>query len=420
MRIDEVEAIALNLSFIPDVSPHMLRATTHGTAMTLYRVKLDNGAEGFGDDSGLPVDPSSWLGRDALTALRQTGHSGVQMACYDAVGKALDVPAHVLMGRQVRNRIPYAYWTIDLPSDTLASQIQYAASLGYTSYKFKCRPWWDPREQIAAAAKAAPKGVRLWLDFNGHLREARLALPVLKALAQYDCVAGFESPIPQRDVEGYQILRRAIDRPIVGHYGGGCCHVVSDPGFDNGVPGTVQLREQMFDGYVTGSGDVDELRSVAGVAHEFRRPFWIQIVGTSLRAAWLAHLASTCDEALLSHMTCHELWAHDVAPAPKIVDGWLPVPTGPGLGINPDPAAIEVLRSAPPTPKIRRISTVVYTSGVRWSFADEQQRHEAFYFGHLPGFAAGVRLEVRDDDGSAEFDGLFRRCRVAPVVQDSL
>ncbi|HLZ10521.1 MAG TPA: enolase C-terminal domain-like protein, partial [Chloroflexota bacterium] len=320
MLIREVEAIPLNMSFIPDVSPHMLRATTHGTQLTLYRVKLDGGVEGFGDDVGRPIDPAEWRGRDAIAALRQGGHSGIQMACYDAVGNTLGVPAHALMGRQVRSRVPFAYWTIDLPGETLARQIQHAASLGYTSYKFKCRPWWDPCEQIAAAAKAAPKGVRLWLDFNGHLREARLAVPILKALAEYDCVAGFESPIPQRDVEGYQIIRRSVDRPIIGHYGGGCCHVVSDPEFDNGVPGTVQLRERMFDGYVLGGGDVDSIRSQAGVAHEFRKPFWIQTVGTALRAAWIAHVASTCDEALLSHLTAHDLWANDVAPAPKIVD----------------------------------------------------------------------------------------------------
>ncbi len=173
----------------------------------------------------------------------------------------------------------------------------------------------------------------------------------------------------------------------------------------------------MFDGYVFGGGDVDHLRSLAGVAHEFRKPFWIQTVGTSLRAAWLAHLASTCDEALLSHLAAHDLWARDVAPTPKVIDGWLPVPTGPGLGITPDPAAIEALRSSPPAPPVRRISTVVYSSGLRWHFADEQQRHEAFYFGHLRGFAPDVRLEVREDDGSAEFDELFRRCQKEPVVE---
>ena len=416
MKITKIEAIPLTMSFIPEVGPHMLRAVTHGTAVTLYRVELDNGVEGYGDDMGGPVDPASWIGRDAVAALRQARHAGVQMACYDAVGKTLGVPAHLLMGRQVRDRVPFAYWTIDLPPAVLAQQVRYAASLGYNSYKFKCRPWWDPREQIAAAAEVAPKGFRLWVDFNGHLREARLAIPVLKALAQYDCVAGFESPIPQRDVEGYQIIRRSVDRPIVGHYGVGCCHVVSDRSFDNGVPGTIQLREEMFDGFVLGSADVDSLRSLAGVTHEFRKPFWIQTVGTALRAAWIAHVASTCAEGLLSHLAAHDLWQRDVAPAPKVVDGWIAVPEGPGLGVTPDLAAIEALRSAQPVPAVRRISTVVYPSGVRWHFAHEQQRHEAFYFGHLPGFVSGVRLEVREDDGSSDFDGMWHRCAESPLT----
>jgi L-alanine-DL-glutamate epimerase-like enolase superfamily enzyme len=416
MRIREVEPIPINLAFIPEVAPHMLRAATHGTAATLYRLRLEDGTEGWGDNLGGPVDSAAWVGRSAAEALHAR-HAGVQMAAYDALGKALGVPAHVLMGRQVRARVPLAYWTIDLPPAVLAQQIGRAARLGYTTYKFKLRPWWDPREQIAAAAEVAPPGFHLWVDFNGSLREARLALPVLQALAQFECVGGFESPIPQRDVEGYQILRRSVDRPIVGHYGGGCCHVESDRSFDPGVPAPIQLREELLDGFVLGGGDVDALRFEAGVLHEFRKPFWIQPVGTALRTAWLTQLTSTLDEAILSHLDAHDLWARDVAPAPNVVDGWAGVSDRPGLGVEPDPTAVEALHQAPPTPALRRISTVVYPSGVRWHFADEMQRHEAFYFGHLPGFVPGIRLEVRPDDGSPDFDQLFRRCREAPVAE---
>ncbi len=39
----------------------------------------------------------------------------------------------------------------------------------------------------------------------------------------------------------------------------------------------------------------------------------------------------------------------------------------------------------------------------RWHFASETQRHEAYYFGDLPGFAPSVRLEMIEDDGSAHF-----------------
>ena len=417
MKITEIENIPLNMTFMPEVAPHMLRATTHGAALTLTKVTLEDGSVGWGDGVGKPQDATEWRGRSAVTALRHCTHSGAQMACYDAVGKALGRPAHELMGRQVRQRIPFAYWTIDLPPATLAQQVQHAASLGHTTYKFKCRPWWDPREQVAAAAEVAPPGFKLWLDFNGHLREARLALPVLRDLVEYECVGGIESPIPQRDLQGYQTLRREIKWPIAVHYGGGACHVRSKPDFDRGAPALVQLAENIADGFVLGGADVEGVKQRASVLQEARRPFWIQTVGTALRAAWVAHLASVCDQALLSSLAANDLWVKDVATAPELRDGWRVVPDGPGLGVEPDEAAIQQLSSAAPTPEVRRLSTVVYPSGARWRFSDEQQRHEAFYFGDLPGFVPGIRLEVREDDGSADFDGLFQRCQLRPVVE---
>lgn len=414
MKIKSVEAFPVGMTFLPEVAPHMLRALTHNAALTICRVALESGAVGYGDGGGTD---KSWAGRNAVEALRHCKDSGVQMACYDAVGKALGVPAHVLMGRQERARVPFAYWTIDLPPETFAQQVRHAASLGYTTYKFKCRPWWDPVEQVATAAKAAPPGFRTWLDFNGHLREARLALPVMKALSEFEFVGGFESPIPQRDVEGYKTLRRKVDRPIAIHYGGGCCHVRSDGSYDPGVNAAVQVREALCDGFVLGGGDVDDLRAIAGVAHEFRKPFWIQTVGSALRAAWVAHVASTCREALLSSLAAHDLWVKDVTALPRVVDGWLPVPEGPGLGVAVDEKALDELRATPPPPDVKRISTVVYPSGLRWHFANEQQRHEAFYFGDLPGFVRGVRLEVREDDGSSRFADLHGRCEKRPVVE---
>lgn len=413
MKITSIQHFSLNTPFIPDVHPHMHRAVTHRTGQTLCRVTLDSGQVGYGDGG---KEGTEWVGRSALEALTQCQDSGIQMACFDAAGKALDVPAHLLMGTQFRDRVPFAYWSIDLPPDTLARQVTRAASLGYKVYKFKCRPWWDPIQQMEAAQKVAPEGFKLWLDFNCHLREARLALPILKALSKFSCVGGFESPIPQRDLDGYLRIRRKIDLPIAVHYGGGACHVVSDWSYDQGASGEQQLRHGIADGYVLGGPDVGRLRALDGVLHEFRKPFWIQTTGTALRAAWVAHLASTCREALLSSLAAHDLWERDIATIAHPVDGWLTVPTGPGLGVEVDEAALEALTGTPPTPK-RTISTVVYPSGVRWSFADEQQRHEAFYFGHLPGFVPGVKLEVREEDSSPDFDALHARCAEAPVVE---
>lgn len=416
MRITEIERIPLQVEFVPDLAPHMSRSG-HGGRITLYRVQLADGTVGYGEDVAEPADVTTYVGRDALAGLRHIPHSGVQMACYDAVGKTLGVPAHVLMGRQVRPRVPFAYWTIDLPPAVWAKQAARAVELGYRTYKFKCRPWWDPIEQIQAVADLVPAGFEFWLDFNGHLREARLALPILQELSQYDCVGGFESPIPQRDAAGYQRLRCKIDRPIAAHFGSGCCHVRSDPSYDRGVAAMTQIEQGLCDAFVFGGGDVETLRQQAGVAGEARKPFWIQTVGGGLRAAWVMHLASTCQQGTLSHLAAHEIWQQDVATPPQPVSGWVSVPDGPGLGVEVDEEAVESLRNAPPITVPRRITTVVYPDGVRWHFSGETQRHEAFYFGHLPGFVRGVRLALRDDDGSADFADLYERCQEAPVVE---
>ncbi len=417
MKITDIEVIPLKMPFLPEMAPFMHLSQKTLEAVTLYRVRLASGAVGYGDQMGAPTEAGGFIGRDAVAGLRDITHGGVQMACYDAVGKALGLPAHALMGRQVRRRVPFAYWTIDLPPDVYVKQIRHAASLGYRTFKFKTRPWWDIVEQIEAVSRVAPPGFAFWLDFNGHLREARQALPILRELSRYDCVGGFESPIPQRDAEGYKILCRKIDRPIAAHYGSGCCHVRSDPEFDKGTPAGVQIARRLCDGFVLGGDDVETIRQRAGVADEARMPFWIQTVGTGLRAAWVAHVASTCKQGLLSHLAAHDIRQRDIASPPRPIAGWMPVPEGTGLGVEVDEAAVEAQRVEPPEPTLRRISTVVYPDGLRWCFGGEHQRHEAFYFGNLPGFVRGVRMEIRLDDGSGEFEDLYRRCTETPVVE---
>ncbi|MEM7030307.1 MAG: mandelate racemase/muconate lactonizing enzyme family protein [Chloroflexota bacterium] len=414
MKIKQIDSIPLKLDLIPDVAPHLYRSN-HPGRIVLYRLHLDNGVVGYGEDIGAPTDTTAFIGQNAIAGLKQIKHSGVQMACYDAVGKALSVPAHILMGQQVRQYVPFAYWSIDLPPETWAAQTERAVSLGYQVYKFKCRPWWDPLEQIEQVAAVSPKGFKFWLDFNGHLRETRQALPILQALSEYDCVGGFESPIPQRDAAGYEMLRQKIDKPIAAHYGSGCCHVRSDPNYDRGVPGLTQIKRGLCDGFVLGGGDVEAIRKQAAVAEEAHIPFWLQTVGAGLRAMWVAHLASVFIRGTLAHLAAHDLWQQDIVTPPKPTAGLMTVPDAPGLGAEVDEAAIESLRADTPFEVPRHISTVIYPDGYRWHFATEQQRHEAYHFGDLLGFVPGIQLTVRDDDGSKDFETLYNRCLAAPV-----
>ena len=417
--IKYIEAIPLTMMFREDLAPHLVRSglLAFKNRMTLYRVELEGGFVGYGDGMGEAQDASVFVGADAIAGLRTIQHGGVQMALYDAVGKALDVPAHALMGRQVRTRIALGYWTAEVPPDVLARHAAEAASVGYKVYKTKCRPWWDPVAQVEAAAAAiGDSGLRLWLDFNGHLRDSRQAIQVLEELSRHDCVAGFESPIPQRDVRGYQEIRAAIDRPIAAHYGAGCCHVSSIPGWDPGVPAAEQIRRGQNDAFVLGGGDVEAIRERAAVADQATLPFWIQTIGSGLRAAWLAHVASTLQQATLSSLAARPIWQRDITALPPIVSGQMQVPAGPGLGAEVDEDLIEELRNLPTPPQPRRITTVISPDGTRTHYNSEQQRHEAFHMREAHGFTRGIRLETWVDDSSSDFEDLFVRCNESPVV----
>ena len=417
MIIKDIVVIPLTLPYEPALEKHLARSALRNfkNRMSLYRLELSDGTVGYGDAMGEPQEVAQFIGMNALAGLKQIRHAGVQMACYDAVGKAQDLPAHILMGRQVRQRVPFAYWSIDLPPQVWAEQAALAAASGYRVYKFKCRPWWDPLEQIEQVSAIVPKGFTFWLDFNGHLRNEGQAVPILKALSRYDCVGGFESPIPQRDIGGYKALRQKIDRPIAAHYGSGCCHVKSEP-FDRGVAGNIQVAERLCDALVLGAGDVEQVRHQATAADEAKLPFWIQTIGSGLRAAWIAHLASTCKQATLSSLAAHKIWKKDITALPDPLAGWLEVPEGPGLGVEVDEAVVAEWHDLAPVEPKRIISIVVYADGSRWHFSSDTQCQESFYFGSTPGFVPGVRMETREEDGSADFDDLFKRCSQTPVL----
>ena len=111
MHIKDIEAIPLNMRFKPDLEQSVLRSGLRAGKgrVTLYRVELANGAVGYGEHLNGPDDVAEFIGQNAVAGLVQIRHAGVQMALYDAVGKALGVPAHELMGRQVRDKVPFAY-----------------------------------------------------------------------------------------------------------------------------------------------------------------------------------------------------------------------------------------------------------------------------------------------------------------------
>ncbi|MEW6754489.1 MAG: mandelate racemase/muconate lactonizing enzyme family protein [Candidatus Latescibacterota bacterium] len=398
MKIVKAERLALNIPFYCErVTRAMQRANTHGERIYVYRLETDNGLVGHGDSQGVsPVEGLVGCNPAACMLDDRLGY-GPQVALLDLVGQDLGVPVHALLGAQVRDRCPFSWWDIDMPAGDWAAEAEESVRRGYTTLKMKARPWRDIVAQTQAVSRVVPPDYRFDVDFNGFLLNQARAELVLQQLDENPNVGMYESPFYlSSDLVGARILRERVRKPIVEHY--------QDQ----------YLQAHCSDGFVVGGTTTATIRT-ANLTAAFNKPFWLQLVGTGITTAYAAHLGSVLTHAQLPYITCHELWEHDLLTRRlELVDGYLPVPQGPGLGIQVSEEALAQYRvdEAEPTPKERylqrqRILRICWPAGQgsrrTWSFTREDLYQRAFYAGNLPGFEPGVDLEVVEDDHSPAF-----------------
>jgi L-alanine-DL-glutamate epimerase-like enolase superfamily enzyme len=398
MKIAKAERIAVDIPFYCErVTRAMQRAQTHGERMYVYRLVTDSGLVGYGDSQAVSA-VDCLIGRiPAEIMLDDRIGYGPQLAVLDLLGKDLGVPVHCLLGTQLRDRCPFSWWDIDMSAADWTAEAEESLRRGYTTFKMKARPWRDIIAQTDAVAQAVPADYRFDIDFNAFLLNQAGAELILQQLDENPSVGMYESPFRlMQDMDGARILRERVRKPVIEHY--------QEP----------LLHARCSDGFVVGGGTTSVLQTGA-LAASFNRPFWLQLVGTGITAAYAAHLGSVLSHAQLPSITCHELWEHDLLRERlPLIDGYMAVPTGPGLGIEVDEEALDRLRveEAAPTPKERyrarkRILRISWpgTGGRQrvWEFTAEELYQQAFYQGNIPGFQRGVDLEVLEDDHSDAF-----------------
>jgi L-alanine-DL-glutamate epimerase-like enolase superfamily enzyme len=437
-RIRNVERIVVQVPFTPRCEEWNPLLVGRWRILEIVRVTTDDpGLVGYGEStyhytSGNASDaaiervtggnPAEFLKDDSLGV-------DLQMALYDVVGKALGLPVHALLPvPKVRDWAPLGWWNHDMPPEVVAEEAKEAVSKGYLAHKIKTRPWLDVFAQVEAVGAVTPPEYKIDLDWNDMLLNVGNATPVLQELDRYPRVALYEGPIPQRDVEGYQHLRRKVAKPIAIHFG--------LPPFPTAV------RTEMCDGFVV-FGGVQAVLQQGILSAAFEKSFFLQQVGTGLTTAMVAHLGAILTHARWPAITCMNNYSDDLLTEPLTIEGGqVRVPEGPGLGVTVDEAALEKYQMEPPydLPERRHIITVSWPDGRRVHFARMtrppasgsapyshvhfadgsraevgRQCWEDFLAGNHPAFLRGVRMDVRKDDGSAEFTSLYERALRGPV-----
>ncbi len=413
LTVQKVERTWINLPFREVPARNMIRELPHWTIFEICKVTLACGVVGFGET----MVYYTW-GRVTDAAIkRATGHNaaelmwddslgcGLQMALFDAVAKASDVPIHRLLGSLRRQRPFVSWWAIDMPAEDWASECREARSQGYTAFKTKARPWFDLDQQCRILERGLPPYFKLEFDFNAMLLDVAHAGPYLARIEKHPHVAMYESPIPQGDVAGNKSLRSRTHVPIAMHYGA--------------PPIMTALKEDVCDAFVIGGG-ASRVVNDGAVAGAAGKPFFLQLVGTGITAAFALHCAAVLEHASLPAVNCHQLYTHAlVRPAIRIENGAASLPDAPGLGVALDEDAVARFRISPlerePYPAPDLLIAIRWASGATSYYAHARQYWNEFQRGLLPIFQDGVYLEQIPNNGSREWRDLQQRARQGGV-----
>jgi L-alanine-DL-glutamate epimerase-like enolase superfamily enzyme len=266
--------------------------------------------------------------------------SGADIALWDIRGKALGKPVYELLGGRCRHTVrAYASYLFGPTPRETADLAKRAVDLGLTAVKFG----WGPFGQDAAVDVAQVEAARgtvgadrdLMVDV-GHKWDAATALERCRLLAPMR-LGWLEEPLAQDDLKGYGELCPRSPIPIAAGEGG-----VTRWDFEDLIERGLHVLQPdvAFCGGLTVCREVSRLAQVAGrrcVPHCF---------STGINLAASLHWMAACPDGDLVEYCLRPspLMRQLVRNLPPLVDGRVPVPAGPGLGIDLDEQVVERFR----------------------------------------------------------------------------
>lgn len=418
--VSKIKDISIHHLWVPTrkaIRREMERARIHlWSEVEIVHVFLESGIEGVGETIvnytwGRPDQPEKVVGRNPAELMWNDGcGAGLQMALFDAVGKELGVPANRLLGKTLRSQCPISHWGHDMPPELYAQEAKMAVDLGYTSMKIKARPWFDVRDILHKISSVTPENFQIDADWNDFLLSAPFAIPIMQELVEnFSKLSLVEGPMPLEDSIGNRSLMNAIDIPMAHHYSDSLAARLLDG--------------KVCDGFVM-AGGVSQVMRGGHTAASLNMPFFLQMVGTGLTTAMAAHLGSVLSHAQWPAITCHEIYEDDLIGSPlPIRQGFVQVPTQPGLGIILDMEAVrryEMQGKEPILPP--RVLKFSRSNGMAVYFSDDSHNDSSVwsYFknGNQPVCESGARMsmfEVADDPELIEIYQLAKR--QGPVVR---
>ena len=338
------------------------------------RVEADDGAFGWGEaslegwaeavDGVFEVFRDRFIGADpfAIEEIWQVGYrggfyrggavimsalSGLEQALWDLKGRALGLPAWQMLGGKVREKVrSYAWIGGDRPGE-IAEAADVRRKQGFGAVKMNATAELDwigtPKafdEVVQRVEAAQGVGLDVGLDFHG-----RVHRPLAKQLAKVLEPLGLmfiEEPLLSENLEGLAQIASLVSTPIaLGErlYG----RWEFKPMFEAGAVDIIQPD-------LSHAGGILEVRKIAAMAEAYdialapHCPLGPLALGACLQIAACTPNHAIQEVSLGIH---YNTGGHDLLnfvvnkEALTPTGGYLPVPEGPGLGIDIDEAAVR-------------------------------------------------------------------------------
>ena len=279
-------------------------------------------------------------------AVLMSALSGLDQALWDLKGRALGVPAWQLLGGKVRDRIrAYAWIGGDRPHE-IGEAARARREQGFSAVKMNATAELDwlgtPKlfDAVVERVRAAQaEGMDVGLDFHGRVHKP-MAKQLAKALEPLGLLF-IEEPLLSENPEGLAQIAALTSTPIAL---GERLYSRWDfkPFLASGAVDIIQPD-------LSHAGGLSECRRIAAMAEAYDVAVAPHCPLGPLALAACLQLAGCTPNVALQEMSLgiHYNVGHDLLnfcankEALTAVDGYLPIPEGPGLGVDVDEAAVR-------------------------------------------------------------------------------
>ncbi len=275
--------------------------------------------------------PAIMTDADRTIAGHPEAKAALETALLDAVGKAAELPVWALLGGRLRSQIPLSVSLADPEFDAdidLVAKLR-ADGIGIVKLKTGTKEHAFDVMRLERLRKDYP-GLDIRVDYNQGMEPVD-ALRRLRDIELFD-VTFIEQPVSGAHLETMAMLAGALDTPLLADES-----VFSPSDMMRAAQGricdAVSVKIMKTGGLRRGL-DVSAIAASAGIAG----------YGGDMFESGLAHLAGTHMIAAAPNITLGcEFYqssyylSHDLLSQPfPVKDGYVIVPEGPGLGIDPD------------------------------------------------------------------------------------